>query len=210
MGEKDLIPILHGRPPALNVAAKGSKLTGRLRGRRVAGRIGVEREGDSAESKGRRKPTRQRRSTQCHCLHSCGSQTESVDWRLDNHDEGTRERVLRCLENARGQITACEHFRAVLRGRDDAALDSGELAGQVKYRKHHSTTCRAQDPVTAGLDFPVRPGREVPRATGRSEEHTSELQSRGHLVCRLLLEKKKYSYVPPFFLFDEKQKRSLQ
>src|SRR5439155_22647970 len=34
------------------------------------------------------------------------------------------------------------------------------------------------------------------RATGfafrlRSEEHTSELQSRGHLVCRLLLEKKK-------------------
>src|SRR5690625_5933994 len=27
----------------------------------------------------------------------------------------------------------------------------------------------------------------------RSEEHTSELQSRGHLVCRLLLEKKKKS-----------------
>src|SRR5690625_6255307 len=27
----------------------------------------------------------------------------------------------------------------------------------------------------------------------RSEEHTSELQSRGHLVCRLLLEKKKYT-----------------
>src|SRR5690625_6790157 len=29
-------------------------------------------------------------------------------------------------------------------------------------------------------------------AISRSEEHTSELQSRGHLVCRLLLEKKKY------------------
>src|SRR5690625_5932505 len=28
----------------------------------------------------------------------------------------------------------------------------------------------------------------------RSEEHTSELQSRGHLVCRLLLEKKKESH----------------
>src|SRR5207253_8815091 len=28
-------------------------------------------------------------------------------------------------------------------------------------------------------------------ARERSEEHTSELQSRGHLVCRLLLEKKK-------------------
>src|SRR5690625_5678333 len=29
----------------------------------------------------------------------------------------------------------------------------------------------------------------------RSEEHTSELQSRGHLVCRLLLEKKKYLHI---------------
>src|SRR5690625_4699715 len=29
----------------------------------------------------------------------------------------------------------------------------------------------------------------------RSEEHTSELQSRGHLVCRLLLEKKKISHI---------------
>src|SRR5437870_10047693 len=32
---------------------------------------------------------------------------------------------------------------------------------------------------------------EVWCADFRSEEHTSELQSRGHLVCRLLLEKKK-------------------
>src|SRR3989442_8395454 len=31
----------------------------------------------------------------------------------------------------------------------------------------------------------------APHGTGRSEEHTSELQSRPHLVCRLLLEKKK-------------------
>src|SRR2546428_5405870 len=30
----------------------------------------------------------------------------------------------------------------------------------------------------------------------RSEEHTSELQSRSDLVCRLLLEKKKQPYVP--------------
>src|SRR2546422_4240292 len=33
--------------------------------------------------------------------------------------------------------------------------------------------------------------RALPRALPRSEEHTSELQSRLHLVCRLLLEKKK-------------------
>src|SRR5690625_916362 len=33
--------------------------------------------------------------------------------------------------------------------------------------------------------------RSIRRDVERSEEHTSELQSRGHLVCRLLLEKKK-------------------
>src|SRR5690625_6094804 len=42
----------------------------------------------------------------------------------------------------------------------------------------------------------IDPGGESNRKPGkinahRSEEHTSELQSRGHLVCRLLLEKKK-------------------
>src|SRR2546422_7923052 len=36
-----------------------------------------------------------------------------------------------------------------------------------------------------------RPRRRLPAGRGRSEEHTSELQSRLHLVCRLLLEKKK-------------------
>src|SRR5689334_24506055 len=34
-------------------------------------------------------------------------------------------------------------------------------------------------------------GRDGKRRDGRSEEHTSELQSQFHLVCRLLLEKKK-------------------
>src|SRR2546422_1740758 len=37
----------------------------------------------------------------------------------------------------------------------------------------------------------VFPGGRERRSASRSEEHTSELQSRLHLVCRLLLEKKK-------------------
>src|SRR3712207_7708763 len=47
--------------------------------------------------------------------------------------------------------------------------------------------------------------RALPRQTdhlplvGRSEEHTSELQSRQYLVCRLLLEKKKYYSQPIHF-----------
>src|SRR2546422_3000351 len=49
------------------------------------------------------------------------------------------------------------------------------------------------------LTFPLLsdPAHQVQEANGaygeRSEEHTSELQSRLHLVCRLLLEKKKKS-----------------
>src|SRR3712207_7412328 len=41
-----------------------------------------------------------------------------------------------------------------------------------------------------GLGYLGRLGLGKP-ASGRSEEHTSELQSRQYLVCRLLLEKKK-------------------
>src|SRR3712207_7456265 len=42
-------------------------------------------------------------------------------------------------------------------------------------------------PLPVDVDDPL----ERVRATRRSEEHTSELQSRQYLVCRLLLEKKK-------------------
>src|SRR3712207_8804524 len=49
--------------------------------------------------------------------------------------------------------------------------------------------------------FPQLPSyRGLPqlRATVRSEEHTSELQSRQYLVCRLLLEKKKIHYLQTY------------
>src|SRR3712207_8143881 len=47
-------------------------------------------------------------------------------------------------------------------------------------------------------DRAVRGVRPLPDAlgAGRSEEHTSELQSRQYLVCRLLLEKKERNDVP--------------
>src|SRR5690625_5483864 len=54
----------------------------------------------------------------------------------------------------------------------------------------HSLTVSA---ARSGLDGRFEQLREGigGRLEVRSEEHTSELQSRGHLVCRLLLEKKK-------------------
>src|SRR5690625_6311646 len=50
--------------------------------------------------------------------------------------------------------------------------------------------------VSYGLISLIRKDVEINRTFNnltliRSEEHTSELQSRGHIVCRLLLEKKK-------------------
>src|SRR3989442_6912891 len=54
---------------------------------------------------------------------------------------------------------------------------------------------RVTQPVDARIDQRELPEQPVDHAEGgiehRSEEHTSELQSRPHLVCRLLLEKKK-------------------
>src|SRR2546429_5313854 len=53
------------------------------------------------------------------------------------------------------------------------------------FRSTRHTPAAAAAPSEAGLGGPG-PARDP-----RSEEHTSELQSRLHLVCRLLLEKKK-------------------
>src|SRR5437868_9641732 len=47
-------------------------------------------------------------------------------------------------------------------------------------------------PTLYAQDRPLIPITKYPRKDTRSEEHTSELQSRFDIVCRLLLEKKKY------------------
>src|SRR5437870_11010156 len=61
-----------------------------------------------------------------------------------------------------------------------------------RRRQRRQTLCldHAAAPDT-GDHVPARLGPGRRREHDRSEEHTSELQSRGHLVCRLLLEKKK-------------------
>src|SRR5439155_1933982 len=66
-----------------------------------------------------------------------------------------------------------------------------------------SAVPRSSSEAGSGTGVPIlQPGPQDSRATSsicdknsvRSEEHTSELQSRGHLVCRLLLEKKKNTF----------------
>src|SRR3712207_7231772 len=65
------------------------------------------------------------------------------------------------------------------------ATDRGPLQG---LRLTFSGTSRVPARPTAG--YPLEPSLEV-GLRSRSEEHTSELQSRQYLVCCLLLEKKK-------------------
>src|SRR2546430_8785301 len=79
------------------------------------------------------------------------------------------------------------------------------------FRSGHGRTRRGRASATASWAAgstgrrgarasPAGPRPDAHRATRRSEEHTSELQSQSNLVCRLLLEKKnknkiKHTYV---------------
>src|SRR5690625_6724311 len=83
------------------------------------------------------------------------------------------------LERGEVHITQSAHAQiarsllAVGAARRVLPVDVGMLGAGVRDQQRQVLTC------------------QVPGNRARSEEHTSELQSRGHLVCRLLLEKKK-------------------
>src|SRR5699024_11565054 len=92
-------------------------------------------------------------------------------------------------EYARGEPPVAYHFPE--RKRIIAGLSEVVLVVEAKKRSGSLIT------ANLGLDenrsVCAIPGRiDAPLSVGRSEEHTSELQSRFDLVCRLLLEKKKY------------------
>src|SRR5258708_22912085 len=82
-----------------------------------------------------------------------------------------------------------------------SALRSSALVGmQPQFRQtppgRSSSTVATDNPSWAARMAETYPPGPVPTTTTsnfwlRSEEHTSELQSPDHLVCRLLLEKKK-------------------
>src|SRR3712207_8738515 len=78
-------------------------------------------------------------------------------------------------------------YTTLFRSRDHELVCCPQVVGQRGVRIH-----RAHE-VLPGLERPHaedEPRREIGNLS-RSEEHTSELQSRQYLVCRLLLEKKK-------------------
>src|SRR5438874_7357511 len=57
--------------------------------------------------------------------------------------------------------------------------------------RQHASQTRREDHRAGGHELPVGHALQLEQPDARSEEHTSELQSRRDLVCRLLLEKKK-------------------
>src|SRR2546422_6567812 len=62
---------------------------------------------------------------------------------------------------------------------------------QTTIQRHYKALESERDDETVRQDLGLTVVPAV-RAEDRSEEHTSELQSRLHLVCRLLLEKNKH------------------
>src|SRR5690606_40511833 len=66
--------------------------------------------------------------------------------------------------------------------------DTGEMIDQIFQL--HERACREKLDIVFVSPIPLMI-RELTEMAIRSEEHTSELQSRENLVCRLLLEKKK-------------------
>src|SRR5437660_8114113 len=83
-------------------------------------------------------------------------------------------------------------------GLDALSLGRGEQptdveAARVPLRFSTKAAREPVDEVGEPLELPPGGRDRHYRVRNRSEEHTSELQSRGHLVCRLLLEKKNSS-----------------
>src|SRR3712207_8382339 len=76
-------------------------------------------------------------------------------------------------------------YTTLFRSRRDAGQDVA--ARQAAAREDVPDRLRPAARACAGRD---------PAVPARSEEHTSELQSRQYLVCRLLLEKKKNTHNP--------------
>src|SRR5436305_9027046 len=106
-------------------------------------------------------------------------------------------------------ITATAHIFSFLLAHYPPALPSfptrrsSDLASSAPARARHRAARRGRrrsagriPPVAGCARAARRHDRDRAHAAPahRSEEHTSELQSRPHLVCRLLLEKKKQQY----------------
>src|SRR5690554_7206101 len=83
-------------------------------------------------------------------------------------------------------------YTTLFRSRDGFVPAVLELARAQKEQLLAKPVDKAREKLFTQLSSSsIEEQRAIEAADKRSEEHTSELQSRPHLVCRLLLEKKK-------------------
>src|SRR5690625_6835010 len=82
-----------------------------------------------------------------------------------------------------------EYFSEARNPGNPGNWDGFDLARKEDAAEFHREITDMMNRVS-NVDTNAKVAVAAPR---RSEEHTSELQSRGHLVCRLLLEKKKHN-----------------
>src|SRR3712207_8146856 len=85
-------------------------------------------------------------------------------------------------------------FRSAARAR---APRPGARAAAADAAASRAATARALQPPAEAAEAAARAAAGAEPSPLRSEEHTSELQSRQYLVCRLLLEKKKTPSISP-------------
>src|SRR3712207_7755147 len=85
-------------------------------------------------------------------------------------------------------------FRSKYMGSKRAMLENG-LGSLLKAQSAKSDRVVDLFCGAASVSWFVAQNIDTPVSAFRSEEHTSELQSRQYLVCRLLLEKKKKSLI---------------
>src|SRR3712207_8186074 len=85
-------------------------------------------------------------------------------------------------------------FRSCSDGDDSLAIQPSFWMEMIRSQRTTSWSRSARD-VVAAASRRSRLSSSAVRRYSRSEEHTSELQSRQYLVCRLLLEKKKKNFI---------------
>src|SRR3989449_5914875 len=116
---------------------------------------------------------------------------------IPSHDEALRSEILSLIQEASGTHLSALLAQIIAKPAGGQVTRESTWNSLVKFlRALASALCASAVALlkAAAANPSLRPAAAAGAARGlhaRSEEHTSELQSRLHLVCRLLLVKKK-------------------
>src|SRR5690625_5676203 len=115
----------------------------------------------------------------------CGCDVRGA-WGADDH-ELQQSKIVEAISGTGAEVVGLTEIENSARITGEADAATADLVAALNEHDGEGTWAyvpTGEAYIEQGLD-------------GRSEEHTSELQSRGHLVCRLLLEKKKNQVSSP-------------